>query len=166
MPTGGTAVVRGKGGQAVAVIGAGSQDLGRGIEPFDQEGIWFLLGPFEAAFLSIETDLKGILLAGRDLGGKEDAGGAIVKTEQHVAIVIEGPSFHKDTEVGTELFDLEAADIFRQVCGVGTDIAHATGLARAPGIGAPFGLFATVLFRKPAEPALGVFHVYLADLSE
>src|SRR5580658_4953590 len=40
--------------------GAGAVDLCRLIEPFNEQGIGFLLGPFEAAVLAIDADLQRI----------------------------------------------------------------------------------------------------------
>ena len=55
----------------------------------------------------------------------KDAFGAVVETEEHIAIVIERAAFDKRCEIGGKLANLQAGDILGEVFGMSADVADA-----------------------------------------
>src|SRR5690606_12946967 len=115
---------------------------------------------------SIYPDAEIIFSAGSDLCCRQQARCAIIKLQKNLSIIIQASPFDMNVQVGTEPGDLQPADIFRQVEGVGADIAHATANPALGGIGPPFGLLVVRIFEFLPKPALGIFNIYLSDFSQ
>jgi hypothetical protein len=86
--------------------------------------------PFDAAEFAIDADIEVVFLADGDLGRVEDAFGSVFEAEEDIGVIVEEAAIDERSDVGGEFRDLEAGDVFREVFGVGTDVADAaTGTA-------------------------------------
>ena len=122
--------------------------------------------PFEAAFFAVDADVEIVFLADGDLRGVQDAFGAVVETEQHVAVVVELAAFDEGGDVGGEFVDLQAGDVFGEILGVGADVADAArGAALVWGRCARRPVFGRG-FEARGQPALRIFDDDFADFAD
>jgi len=92
--------------------------------------------------------------------------GAIVKAEQYIGIVIQPPTFHKDSQVRDQFRNFKPSDVFGQIVCMGAQVAYATGCSTSCRIGTPLRLFLSRSFQQSGEPALRIFHNHFADLAQ
>ena len=55
----------------------------------------------------------------------QDSFGALVEAKQAVAIIVESASLDKSRQIGTDLLNLQSGNVFGEMAGMRTDIAHA-----------------------------------------
>ena len=93
------------GGLGAEISHAGAPDLDRSVDGFDEQRVGFLLMPFDAAEFAIDAQAEVVFFANGNLRRVKNAFGAIVESEQHVAIVIESATFDERSEIGGEFAD-------------------------------------------------------------
>src|ERR1041385_6256896 len=81
-------------------------------------------------------------------------------------MILDGPAFDEDFEIGRQFRDLQARDITQLHEGMRSDVAAATRAAGFLGIDAPGGLLLTGIFELGGEPALEVIGINPADIAE
>ena len=96
-----------------------------------------LLMPFQAFFFAINPDGQIVLFTDGNLAGVEDTPGAVVETQQHVAVVIQPTALDKNRQVCTYLGNLEPRDVFAKVLAMCSNVTHTPGAAALLGVGPP-----------------------------
>src|SRR5690606_36025849 len=78
-----------RGGQRIEARAGRANDLGRPVEPPENQGVRLHLRPFETALLAINSQAQAVLLASRDLRHLQHAPRAALKAEQRRDVVVE-----------------------------------------------------------------------------
>ena len=94
--------------------------------------------------------------------------GTVGETEEHIAIVLQSAALasEEDGEVGGKLFDVQSRDVFCQIDGVSSDVAHAARGSADCRIDAPGRLFLAGVLQHRRQPALRIFDDHFADFSQ
>ena len=124
-----------------------------------------LLMPFQAFFFAINPDGQVVFFADGNLTGVKDTPGAVVKTQQNVAVVIQPTALDKNRQVSTHLGYLQPRNIFREILCVRPDVTHTSCAAALLRVGPPGGLHLACLLKGRGQPALRIPHYYLANLT-
>src|SRR4051812_37934887 len=113
--------------------------------------------PFESALFAVDPDRQRVFLIDRDLAGVKHSARAALKAQENVRVIFERAPLHESREIRAELFDFKTRNVFGQVFGMSSDIAHAAGGPGYFGIHSPAGLLLSGRFDPGGKPTLRVF---------
>jgi hypothetical protein len=96
------------------------------------------------------------------LRSDQHALGAVLETQQDIAVIIEAAARHEHREIRADAFQLQSRHGGDEVFRVGADVADRAGQAAARRVRSPVGLLLSAGFEVRRKPALVVFDDDLA----
>ena len=98
-----------------------------GVVGLEEQIFRLLLGPFEASFRTVDSELELVFFAAGDFAQFNDTLGALVKAQHDGGIIIQLTPFHKGGKIGGKFRDLQAGGELDELLGMGSDIPHTGG---------------------------------------
>ena len=122
--------------------------------------------PLNPPDLPIHPDVQVVLLTHRNLRRMQDPLRPIVKTQQHVHVVIQQTPLHKRRDVRRQFADLQPGDVFRQILCMRPDVTHAATSTALRWIRPPTRLLLPARLKPRRQPSLRILHHHFPDLPE